>query len=67
MTITKPFRWTRQHKNIRILLDAGRTKDDIMQLIRKGQEKNNWRESEKAMHLADWSQAIDRVQKRLEQ
>lgn len=61
----KAFRWTRQHKNIRTLLDAGRTKEDIMELIRKGQKNSDWKVSERAMHLADWSMAIDRVQKRL--
>ncbi len=61
--MTKPFRWTKQHKIIRILLNAGQTKDDIMNLARRGTKGQ--RASECAMTLADWSMAIDRVQERL--
>ncbi len=61
----KPFRWTKQHKNIRVLLNDGYSKDRIMRLIRKATADH--RASEAAMTAADWSMAIDRVQKRLTQ
>ncbi len=65
MTHTKPFRWTKQHKNIRVLLNDGYSKDRILRLIRKATVDH--RASEAAMTVADWSVAIDRVQKRLAQ
>jgi len=63
-TISKPFRWTKQHALIRDALNGGMTKDDIMQLVREGNKDH--RTSEAAMASADWSMAIDRVQKKLE-
>ena len=65
MTINKPFRWTKQHTLIREALNNDMTKDDIMQLVREGNKDQ--RTSERAMAAADWSMAIDRVQKRLAQ
>jgi len=65
MTHTKPFRWTKQHKNIRVLLNDGYSKDRILRLIRKATVDH--RASEAAMTVADWSVAVDRVQKRLAQ
>jgi len=62
---SKPFRWTKRNKNIRTLLNVGRSKEHIMKLVREGCEDNNWRSSEMAMHLADWSMAIDAVKKQL--
>ena len=62
---TKPFRWTKQHKNIRVLLNDGYSKDRILRLIRKATIDH--RASEAAMTVADWSVAIDRVEKRLSQ
>ncbi len=67
MTFAKPFRWTKRHKLIREALNSDMTKDDILQLVRKGHENTDARTSERAMELADWSMAIDGVQKRLEQ
>jgi hypothetical protein len=61
----KPFRWTKQHTIIREALNNDMTKDDIMQLVRKGNK--DARTSEAAMAAADWSIAIDRVQQRLSQ
>jgi hypothetical protein len=61
----KPFRWTKQHKNIRVLLNDGYSKDRILRLIRKACIDH--RASEAAMTVADWSVAIDRVQQRLSQ
>jgi len=64
-TIAKPFRWTKQHKIIREALNSDMTKDDIMQLVHKG--NIDARASEAAMAAADWSMAIDRVKERLAQ
>ncbi len=65
MTFAKPFRWTKQHKLIREALNGDMTKDDIMQLVHKGNK--DARASEAAMAAADWSMAIDRVKERLAQ
>lgn len=63
MTINKPFRWTRQHKQIRTLLADGYSKERILRIIRKATKDH--RASEAAMTVADWSIAIDRVQERV--
>ena len=48
-----------------VLLNDGYSKDRILRLIRKATIDH--RASEAAMTVADWSVAIDRVEKRLSQ
>jgi hypothetical protein len=66
MTFKRPFRWTRQNKNIRTLLHGGVSKDAILDMVRE-QLPEDTRPSEAAMTVASWSQEIDEVAARMQE